>query len=164
MKKRADGDPGDTDGGCFFYKPHSFWLISLMVLIPGPSWLNLSISSPYQRTNRSTAGHRTKTCALLLHRKSQRLSMGSWRGCTRPPLLKALPTKNNNNKKKISLFKRNSSCQKNTQPSEISTSQAIVTVHTRTPFFFFLFVGHIGITPRWGRTVARQIVTRVFPL
>lgn len=75
-KKSVDGDPRDTDESCFFYKPHSFWLICIMVLIPGLGWLNLSISFSYQRTNRSTAGHWAKTHVLLLHRKSQRLRPG----------------------------------------------------------------------------------------
>lgn len=75
-KKSAGRDPCDTDKSCFFYKPHSIWLICPVVLIPGLGWLNLSISFSYQRPNRSTAGHWTKTRVLLLHRKSQRLRTG----------------------------------------------------------------------------------------
>lgn len=109
----ADRDPCDTDKSCFFYKPRSIWLICLVVLIPGLGWLNLSISFSYQRPNRSTAGHWTKTRVLLLHRKSQRLRTGRGevyqKSSLQGPVNKAKKTKKQNI---TMLFYRNSSCRK----------------------------------------------------
>lgn len=116
-EKCADVDPCDTDKACFFYKPHSIWLICLVDLIPGLGWLNLSISFSYQHPNRSTAGHWTRTRVLLLHRKSQRLRTG--RGEVLPELIPSrackwtkLKKKRKKKKEITMLFWRKSFCGK----------------------------------------------------
>lgn len=75
-KKKPHRDSCDTDKSRFFYKPHSIWLICPVVLIPELGWLNLSISFSYQCSNRSTAGHWTKTPCIVVTQKSQRVRTG----------------------------------------------------------------------------------------